>query len=457
MRHLVLLLLALLVSTSASAVNTYGCFNVKDYGAVGNNSTDDTTAIKAAITAAGAATIVENGSTINKGGCVYFPAGVYVVSSTITFPARVSPQGDSSGGALGASENSPGASIIRGTMNAPILSFPNDRFSMKDIGVVGPNNAGYSSSVCIKVGPANAYNFSIEHVYASYCYDGIVIDGVFNGKLDDVTAQFNLRNGIRALSAQGAWSGINVVSNQGDGLYIGSGSVNNTASPWIASLQTFNNGGYGVNVQGGGFSVSEFFINNDYKGGINVGPAASTTQIANGQLQYSGATSTYGTNLTAPGINIASGFANHAEISGVQFFSDQGIDINIESTSAIVGITGCSMIGAGQGGVTTSMFAIKSVAPALRVSNIYTNQSVSFSGNYTMWNNSFISSNGSAPSFHVAGGINHNLTGLQIYQNSTSGKGFVSASGSSYTLAAVQVYGGSQSSGALLPGFANTP
>lgn len=457
MRHFLILLFALTVSASASAVNTYGCFNVKDYGAVGNNSTDDTTAIKAAVAAAGTATIVENGSTITKGGCVYFPAGVYVVSSTITFPARVSPQGDGSGGALGGSENSPGASVIRGTMNAPILSFPNDRFAIRDIGVVGPNNASYTSSVCVKVGPTNAYNFSIAHVYASYCYDGILIDGAFNGKLDDITAQFNHRNGIRAMSAQGAWSGINVVSNQGDGLYMGSGSVNNTASPWITSLQTFNNGGYGVNVQGGGLSVSEFFINNDYLGGINLGASASTSQIANGQLQYSGASATFGTNFSAPGVYIASGFSQNVEISGVQFFDDQGIDIDIASPAAIVGITGCTMLGAGKGGVTTAMYAVKSVAAGLRVSNIYTNQSVSFSGNYSSWNNSFISSNGSAPSFNVAGGVNHNLTGLQIYQNSTSGKGFVSASGSSYSIAAVRVYGGSQSSGTMLPGFANSP
>lgn len=49
-------------------------YNVKDYGAVGNNSTDDTTAIQAAITAAG------------NGGTVFFPAGNYVFT-TITLAA----------------------------------------------------------------------------------------------------------------------------------------------------------------------------------------------------------------------------------------------------------------------------------------------------------------------------------------------------------------------------------
>lgn len=47
--------------------------NVLDFGAVGDGSTDDTTAIAAAITAASVA-----------GGYVYFPSGTYKISSTLT-------------------------------------------------------------------------------------------------------------------------------------------------------------------------------------------------------------------------------------------------------------------------------------------------------------------------------------------------------------------------------------
>jgi hypothetical protein len=61
-------------------------FNVKDYGAVGNGSTDDTTAIQAAITAAMTA----------GGGLVYIPAGTFLVTNTLTVGAsdiRVEGQG----------------------------------------------------------------------------------------------------------------------------------------------------------------------------------------------------------------------------------------------------------------------------------------------------------------------------------------------------------------------------
>ena len=60
-------------------------FNVKSakYGAKGDNSTDDTTAISAAITDAAAA--VGAGT----GGVVFLPRGTYVVNSTLTLPSTV--------------------------------------------------------------------------------------------------------------------------------------------------------------------------------------------------------------------------------------------------------------------------------------------------------------------------------------------------------------------------------
>lgn len=61
-------------------------FNVKDYGAVGNDSADDTSAIQAALDAAEASTY---------GGIVYIPAGIYKTTSALTVSDRkVSIRGD---------------------------------------------------------------------------------------------------------------------------------------------------------------------------------------------------------------------------------------------------------------------------------------------------------------------------------------------------------------------------
>lgn len=65
--------------TDAFGPTTEMWFNVKDpdYGAKGDGSTDDTTAINAAITAAGV-----------NGGIVYFPPGTYRVVSALTLDAK---------------------------------------------------------------------------------------------------------------------------------------------------------------------------------------------------------------------------------------------------------------------------------------------------------------------------------------------------------------------------------
>lgn len=60
--------------------------NVLDFGAKGDNVTDDTAAIQAAITSIAA-----------SGGIVYIPQGIYVVSAPITVPSKVSVIGDGIG------------------------------------------------------------------------------------------------------------------------------------------------------------------------------------------------------------------------------------------------------------------------------------------------------------------------------------------------------------------------
>lgn len=62
-------------------------YNVKDYGAVGNGSADDTSAINSAYSAASAA----------GGGILYFPKGTYKVTSTLTWNGPVSVIGEGSG------------------------------------------------------------------------------------------------------------------------------------------------------------------------------------------------------------------------------------------------------------------------------------------------------------------------------------------------------------------------
>ncbi len=64
-------------------------FNVKAYGALGDGSTDDTTAIRAAITAA-----------TTPGGVVYFPSGTYSTTGALSLPSHVILQGVGNGSVI---------------------------------------------------------------------------------------------------------------------------------------------------------------------------------------------------------------------------------------------------------------------------------------------------------------------------------------------------------------------
>jgi hypothetical protein len=91
--------------TSRTLANLFGdVISVKDFGAIGDGATDDTTAIQAAIAAACSHTV--NGHSV--GGIVYFPAGNYKFTSTLTITANnVYLKGDG-----------PGASFLYPTINA---------------------------------------------------------------------------------------------------------------------------------------------------------------------------------------------------------------------------------------------------------------------------------------------------------------------------------------------------
>jgi len=124
-------------------------FNVKDYGAKGDGVTDDTAAIRAAVAAAFT-------GTLGVGGTLFFPAGKFIVSSTINlFPGTLTAFPGVTIAGVGAGVISDQAKSPAGTQIISTIpaggghlfycagNLPS--FTMRDLALVGPGQAGVAA------------------------------------------------------------------------------------------------------------------------------------------------------------------------------------------------------------------------------------------------------------------------------------------------------------------------
>lgn len=192
-------------------------FSILDYGAVGNGTADDTSAIGSAITAASNA----------GGGLVYFPGGknYKVTTGNITVPVKVSLVGDG-----------PGATIVTHTANNVLFSaslggaYDTQQF-IKGMNIIG-NSGG--SAVGIRIG--DTWGFILDNVTVEDYTGGTAVQLYNNTHWTEGTniSAVRLKNNKVGLaftrSNSNAWNsygytkikdvGINVPAN-GTGVYIG--------------------------------------------------------------------------------------------------------------------------------------------------------------------------------------------------------------------------------------------
>jgi hypothetical protein len=161
-------------------------FNVTDFGATGNGTTDDTLAIEAAIAAAAPAS-----SLARTGNTVYFPAGTYLVTSTLTVPAGLVLQGSGWNTPGGQSNVFAGSWIFveAGASFSPVTLSSNGG-SVRDLGFNVPNQS-------TTTGPASAEpmititgnNALVENVCLYNPYGGIFINGGAQASIKRVFGQ----------------------------------------------------------------------------------------------------------------------------------------------------------------------------------------------------------------------------------------------------------------------------
>lgn len=245
--------------------------NVTLFGAIGDGSTDDTTAIQAAISYIA--------STYSEGGIVFFPEGDYLCSNLSVLGNGIILVGCG-----------PGTRIINNGTNTPAITIGNGTTTYNRNGVremvltqatgVTPvlGNCGLSFKKCAA--------FSLErinvHQYPSSLYDGLLFNGCTQFILDKVQVQDCLHDGItfsggcidcymsstRSDSNRSAgivigasegfyWSCCSAYNNSNNGILIGLGGGSNSCkNMFFSQVIADTSGVYNWNI--GGLYSSKF-------------------------------------------------------------------------------------------------------------------------------------------------------------------------------------------------------
>lgn len=149
-------------------------FNVKDFGAVGNGSDDDTDKIQAAITAAyNARTVSEAFDTVT----VFIPEGIYIVSNTITVPSYITLKGDGHNSVLKVKDNcTSGFNVLEISQNRA------NNINFNDFAIHGnsANNTQVIKGISIKPVAGSVIYSNFNNLYIKEC-TGYAIETLNDG------------------------------------------------------------------------------------------------------------------------------------------------------------------------------------------------------------------------------------------------------------------------------------
>jgi hypothetical protein len=291
---------------AVSATSSGGSASVKSapYNAAGNGTTDDTAAIQAAINAANTA----------GGGTVSFPAGTYLVSSTLTLYSRVRLQGagrESTVIKLAAAANTDllkshqfdtltGGNTSGGVQQVAIIDLTLDGNKTAQTAGTGACLKHYGAILVMeRVIVRNARGDGIQSEWSN---SALVTDGC-EGSLTNVVTHNNTGNGISwAGPHDSTWTDCVSFQNNAAGYWIRPGAAihvaqqchswgTNQTYAWRLETSTFLNG-----CQGEGASVAQLLV------------GANDCQVVGGKY--------FGFGPTAVGVQI--GDATHTAITGTR-------------------------------------------------------------------------------------------------------------------------------------------
>jgi len=160
--------------TSGSSSAPLGWYNVKDYGATGNGSTDDTAAVSSAITAL----------TSGSGGVLYFPRGSYKTSGGfyITVPTMVMGDGNADSHSDVLLPNAT-TRLLCTSASANLLTLNSAGCSIRDIALINTTSGSTTAGAGLVVANRDD-NMHISRVSVSRFYNCIDVQTAFMWRMD---------------------------------------------------------------------------------------------------------------------------------------------------------------------------------------------------------------------------------------------------------------------------------
>lgn len=228
---------------------TYGSYSVvKMFGAKGDGTTDDAASIQAGIDALDAA----------GGGCLFFPAGVYKVGSTITLPGGVMLRGVGIGGDVYSATDA--QLPWRGTVLRLANGVNADMIKTKNFATLTglSNPSAYNTPARFGIGGMvldgnkanNSSGIPLRIFGKAYTLDQFVVQ---NGAAGGVYSEY----GAGGYEMEAQWSDFRITDCAGDGIEFRGPHDSQFANGVVAR----NDGHKGINIVAGSYVGGEMFSN----------------------------------------------------------------------------------------------------------------------------------------------------------------------------------------------------
>lgn len=175
---------------TTTTTTSLGWYNVRDYGAIGDGATNDTSAVSSAISAMNSA----------GGGILYFPKGKYLTTGGFNLASPCIVRGDGNTSEFGTMVFTSATQVICSSGSTSLFTVTDYGASFRDMALICSAGTASSGAGIKVVAPATGYLYSQQHydnITVSGFYDCMDIQVAFLWHMDNCNILYPVRYGMK--------------------------------------------------------------------------------------------------------------------------------------------------------------------------------------------------------------------------------------------------------------------